>query len=60
MDRIKRESRSIKIQPAILREAHIRAIKSEKTLGEWLEEAIKQKIDSEPAAETHTKIESGN
>jgi hypothetical protein len=58
MDRIKRESRSIKIQPAILRKAHIRAIESGKTLGEWLEEAIKQKIDSEPAVDTHTKIES--
>ena len=47
MDRIKRESRSIKIQPAILRKARIRAIESEKTLGEWLEQAIEEKVTKE-------------
>jgi len=39
-----RQGRSIKIRPSILRKAHHRAIESQKTLGEWLEEAIDEKI----------------
>jgi len=39
--------RSIKIRPSILRKAHITAILSEKRLGEWVEEAIEEKVARE-------------
>ena len=42
-----RKPRSIKIDPEVLREARIEALRSEKKLGEWLEEAIKEKIERE-------------
>ena len=42
-----RRPRSIKIRPSILRKAHHRAIESEKRLGEWIEDAIKEKIEGE-------------
>jgi len=47
-----RQGRSIKIRPSILREAHHRAIESQKTLGEWLEEAIDEKIAREEREES--------
>ena len=42
-----RQVRSIKIRPSILRKAHLRAIESQKRLGEWLEEAIEEKAARE-------------
>jgi len=42
-----RQGRSIKIKPSILRKAHHRAIESQKRLGEWVEEAIEEKIERE-------------
>jgi len=42
-----RESRHIKIRPSSLRKAHHRAIEAQKRLGEWLEEAIDEKIERE-------------
>ena len=39
-----RQGRSIKIKPSILRKAHHRAIESQKRLGEWVEEAIEEKV----------------
>jgi len=42
-----RQGRSIKIKPSVLRKAHHRAIESQKRLGEWLEEAIEEKIERE-------------
>ena len=42
-----RKSRSVKVRPILLRKAHIRAIESEKRLGQWLEEAIEEKIERE-------------
>ena len=42
-----RESRSIKIKPSILRNAHHAAIEEGKSLGWWLEEAIDEKIERE-------------
>jgi len=39
-----RQGRSIKIKPSVLRKAHHRAIESQKRLGEWVEEAIKEKV----------------
>ena len=44
MDEEKRRSRSMKIRPSILRKAHHRAIESQKRVGEWVEEAIEEKI----------------
>ncbi len=37
----------MKIRPSILRKAHHRAIESQKRVGEWLEEAIEEKIARE-------------
>ena len=42
-----RESRSIKIKPSILRNAHHEAIEAGKTLGRWIEEAIEEKVERE-------------
>ena len=42
-----RQGRSIKIRPSILRKAHHRAIESEKRVGEWIEEAIEEKLARE-------------
>ena len=44
MDMEARQSRSIKIKPSTLRKAHHRAIESHKRIGEWIEEAIEEKI----------------
>jgi predicted HicB family RNase H-like nuclease len=46
-DKETRESRSIKIKPSILLKAHIEAVKEGKSLGWWVEEAIKEKIERE-------------
>jgi len=47
MDEEIRRSRSMKIRPTILRKAHHRAIESQKRVGEWVEEAIEEKLDRE-------------
>ena len=47
MDEEIRRSRSIKIRPSILRKAHHRAIESQQRVGEWVEEAIEEKLDRE-------------
>ena len=47
MDEEIRRSRSMKIRPSILRKAHHRAIESQKRVGEWVEEAIDEKIARE-------------
>ena len=39
-----RQGRSIKIRPSILRKAHHNAIDSHRRLGEWIEDAIEEKI----------------
>ena len=39
-----RQGRSIKMKPSVLRKAHHRAIESQKRLGEWVEEAIEEKV----------------
>ena len=46
-----RKSRSIKMRPSILRKAHHRAIESQKRLGEWIEEAIEEKVIREENGE---------
>jgi len=40
-----RKPRSIKIDPEALHRARVEALRSKKTVGEWLEEAIKEKIE---------------
>jgi len=47
MDEEIRSSRSIKIRPSVLRKAHHSAIESQKKVGEWIEEAIEEKIKRE-------------
>ena len=47
MDEERRRSRSIKIRLSILRKAHHRAIESQKRVGQWIEEAIEEKLDRE-------------
>ena len=42
-----RESRSIKIKPSILRNAHHMAIEEGKSLGQWIEEVIQEKVERE-------------
>jgi len=46
-EKVVRKPRNVLIDPAVLREARIRAMRSEKKLGEWLEEAIREKIERE-------------
>jgi predicted HicB family RNase H-like nuclease len=36
---------SIRIDPEVLHQARVAAVSSKKTLGKWLEEAIKEKIE---------------
>ena len=38
---------SIRIDPDVLHQAKIEAVKAKKTLGQWLEEAIEEKIAKE-------------
>ena len=40
-----RKSTSIKMKPSIVRKARVRAASSDKRLGEWIEEAIDEKIE---------------
>ncbi|GAH97270.1 unnamed protein product [marine sediment metagenome] len=42
-----RESKSIKMRPSVVKKARIEAVTSNKTLGEWLEEAIEEKVKRE-------------
>ena len=50
-----RQGRSIKVKPSILRKGHHRAIESQKRLGEWIEEAIKEKAAREEREEKQPK-----
>ena len=50
-----RSSRSIKIKPSILRKAHHRAIESQKRVGEWIEEAIEERVAKEGKDEAQEK-----
>ena len=42
-----RKPRNVKIDPVAIRRARIEAIRSERSLGEWLEDAIDEKIQRE-------------
>jgi predicted HicB family RNase H-like nuclease len=38
---------SIRIDPEVLHQAKVEAVKTKKTLGEWLEDAIRERIRKE-------------
>ncbi len=42
-----RKSLSIKMRPSIVKKARVRAVISDKALGEWVEEAIEEKAARE-------------
>ena len=42
-----RKPRNVKIDPEALHRARVEALRSRKTLGEWLEETIGEKIERE-------------
>ena len=42
-----RQSRAVKVKPSIWQKARHRAIDSQITLGEWLEQAIEEKVTKE-------------
>jgi len=46
-EKVVRKPRNVLLDPEVLREARIEALRSRKKLGEWLEEAIKEKIERE-------------
>jgi len=46
-EKIIRKPRNVFINPDLLHEAHVEALRSKKKLGKWLEEAIEEKIERE-------------
>jgi len=42
---------NVKINPDVLHEARVEALRSRKTLGEWLEDAIEEKVAREEREE---------
>jgi len=42
-----REGKYIKLKPSILKKARLRAVSSDKALGQWMEEAIEEKVARE-------------
>ena len=42
-----RKSLTVKMKPSIVKKARVGAVISEKTLGQWIEEAIEEKIERE-------------
>jgi len=55
MDEKVRQSRNIKIKPNILRKAHHSAVETQKRLGQWIEEAIEEKLTREEKEEKQLK-----
>ena len=50
-----RQSRNIKIKPNILRKAHHSAVESQKRLGQWIEEAVEEKLAREEKEQKNLK-----
>ncbi|MBA7578203.1 hypothetical protein ES708_20065 [subsurface metagenome] len=50
-----RKTTGIKLRPSIVKKARIRAVSSDKTLGEWVEEAIEEKVAREEREEKQPK-----
>ena len=46
-EKIIRKPRNVFINPDVLHEAHVEALRSKSKLGEWLEEAIEEKLNRE-------------
>jgi len=46
-EQVVRKPRNVKINPEALHKARVEALRSKKLLGEWLEEAIREKIERE-------------
>ena len=42
-----RKTIGIKLRPSIVRKARVRAASTDKRLGEWIEEAIEEKVERE-------------
>jgi len=47
-----RQGKYIKVKPSILKKARLRAVISDKALGQWMEEAIEEKVAREEKEET--------
>ena len=50
-----RKSVTIKMKPNIVKKARVRAVSSDKTLGEWMEEAVEEKAAREEKGEKELK-----
>ena len=50
-----RKTTGIKLKPSIARKARVGAARSDKRLGEWIEEAIGEKVAREEREETQPK-----
>ena len=48
---------SLRINPDAYQTARVEAVKARKTVGQWLEEAIREKIEREKEAEDVTKAD---
>ncbi len=46
-----RKTTGIKLRPSIVKKARVRAVSTDKTLGEWIEEAIEEKAVREEREE---------
>ena len=50
-----RESKSIKMKPSIVHKAHQKAKEEGKTLGRWVEDAIREKLERNKKIEREQK-----
>ena len=46
-EKVLRKPRNVKINPDVLHEDRVEALRARKSLGQWLEEAIDEKIERE-------------
>lgn len=49
-EKLVRKPRNVKIDPEAIHRARVEALRSKKVLGQWLEEAIDEKIEREEKA----------
>jgi len=54
-EKIIRKPRNVKINPDTLLKARVQSLRSKKSLGEWLEEAIEEKVAREEREEKQPK-----
>ena len=48
-EKVLRKPRNVKINPEFLHKARVEALRARKSLGQWLEEAIEEKIETDEA-----------